>query len=1036
MEFILAVLVLAGVGLSLYAVNQPNPKKRKQKVDKENLKQTVQNLREHGEKLKEQLSGLNAKLELADKDIDEKTKKIALLSKKNSELETAISKEKEWEEKEKKQVEKLYNQLAELKQRIIDKDIELEREFSKNIKIKSENSDLQSDISDLTNKSFEKDKEIRILTDRLDTVLKSEQAVKSKLNDALRKMEQSDWVSRDEYHALEEEFEILKGDLDYRGKQLEHRDSLVDELKKTIDELKSSRVIGPIEKEIITDTDEDTQSISDTEAEMLSDENVSEHGLSVEDEVLSDDVLSDDVAISPDKVIEIVPETNNGKVSESRDDVSLDNAVINAHADDDEDLDISVDFEKLRNIGIIAHIDSGKTTISERILFYTGKSHKIGEVHDGAAQMDWMKQEQERGITITSAATTCFWKDTRINIIDTPGHVDFTAEVERSLRVLDGAVVVFCAVGGVEAQSETVWRQSDKYHVPKIAFINKMDRMGADFFKVVNSIENRLEANVAVIQLPIGAESEFKGFVDLIEGKAYMYKDDLGKEIEEIDIPSDIAEKVKEYHQKLIDKALEVDEGLMEKYLKGPESVTKDEVRKALRKGTVTNKLVPILCGSALKNKGVQTLLDAVKDFLPSPIDLPPIEADDPADHEKKIVISAATNEPFSALAFKVQADPHVGKLIYFRVYSGCLQAGSYVFNATKGKKERIGRILQMHANQKENINVIAAGDIAAAVGLNNTTTGDTLCSVNRPVILETIEFPVPVVSISVTPRSRQDQDKLNKAIMKLVEEDPTFTVETDQETNEIILSGMGELHLEIIVDRIKTEFKVNADVSPPKVSYKETLSLSKEGEYKHVKQTGGRGQYGHVVMKIEPLDRSAGFVFENKIKGGAIPQTYIPAVEKGFIEAMKGGILAGYPVVDVKATLLDGSYHEVDSSELAFKVAARTCFKNTFMDAGPILLEPYMEISVLTPEEYVSNIVGYICSKRGKILSMDVNGSQKEIKAEAPLSEMFGYAQTFRSLSSGRATFSLKFSRYEPVPSEATAKIVEEVKKRKSEEK
>ncbi|UCC96249.1 MAG: elongation factor G [Candidatus Omnitrophota bacterium] len=698
---------------------------------------------------------------------------------------------------------------------------------------------------------------------------------------------------------------------------------------------------------------------------------------------------------------------------------------------------ISVDLTAVRNIGIVAHIDSGKTTITERILFYTGKSHKIGEVHDGKAQMDWMKQEQERGITITSAATTCTWQDTTINIIDTPGHVDFTAEVERSLRVLDGAVVVFCAVGGVEAQSETVWRQSDKYNVPKIAFINKMDRMGANFYKVVESMKERLGTNPVCVQIPIGAESDFKGIVDLITMKAYTYDESTqGKSVSETEIPQEYLGEAKKWHHSMVEKAVSIESTLTEKYLKDENSITEQQLYSALRKGTLAGALVPVLCGSALKNKGIQHLLDAILHYLPSPPDRPALEAVDSKNPDEKVGVSAQLTEPFAALAFKIQSDPHVGKLIYLRVYSGYLKAGSYVLNATKNKKERVGRLLQMHANQKENKDYIYAGQIVAAVGLGHTTTGDTLCSTSRPLILESIKFPAPVMSISIKPTSRKDQDKLTGAVAKLSEEDPTFLTETDKESKEIILSGMGELHLEIIVDRIKEEFKVDANVSPPKVAYRETAQEVTTGEYKHIKQTGGRGQYGHVIMEISPLTRGEGFVFEDKIKGGSIPQNYIPAVKKGVMQVMKKGVFAGFPVVDLKVTLLDGSYHEVDSSDIAFQLAGIGCFKETFRKASPILLEPYMAIEVLAPEEFVSSLVGYICSKRGKILNIDTQGTQKLISAEAPLSEMFGYSQIFRSLSSGRATFSLEFSRYEQVPSHIIEKILEEKTKEKEKEK
>ncbi|RKY36595.1 MAG: elongation factor G [Candidatus Omnitrophota bacterium] len=694
----------------------------------------------------------------------------------------------------------------------------------------------------------------------------------------------------------------------------------------------------------------------------------------------------------------------------------------------------TIDLLKVRNIGIMAHIDAGKTTSTERILFYTGRSHKIGEVHDGKAQMDWMKQEQERGITITSAATTCFWKGHRINIIDTPGHVDFTVEVERSLRILDGAVAIFCAVGGVEPQSETVWRQSDKYKVPKLAFINKMDRIGADFFAVAECIEKDLEANVIPLQLPIGAEDKFRGIIDLMEMKAYIYQEDssLGKEFQEEDIADEYKEIAEKYRHIMVEKAVELDDCLMEKYLEAEDSVTQQELMDAIRKGTVSNKVVPLLCGSAFKNKGVQKLLDAVINYLPSPVDISVIEGRDVDDHKKVVVRKANDAEHFAALAFKVQSDPHMGKLVYFRVYSGTMKAGSYVYNATKGKKERLGRILQMHANQREIREDIFAGDIAAAVGLSNTVTGDTICDIDNPILLEAIEFPAPVMSLSISPQTRSDRDKLGKGLMKLAEEDPTFTVKTDQETDETILSGMGELHLEIIVDRLKREFQVSALVGPPKVAYRESILNSAHQDYKHVKQTGGRGQYAHVVIDISPAEPGKGFEFNNKITGGAIPREYIPAVEKGVIAAMQKGIYAGYPVVDIIVNLVHGSYHDVDSSEMAFKVAAADCFKKAFMKAEPVLLEPEMSIEITTPEEYVGDAVGDICSRRGKVLGMEIKGKLQIISVEAPLAGMFGYATALRSLSSGRATYSMHFEKYVEVPLSVTEKIIEENAKQK----
>jgi len=695
----------------------------------------------------------------------------------------------------------------------------------------------------------------------------------------------------------------------------------------------------------------------------------------------------------------------------------------------------TVDLNKVRNIGIMAHIDAGKTTLTERILYYTGRSHKIGEVHDGKAQMDWMKQEQERGITITSAATTCYWKDHRINVIDTPGHVDFTVEVERSLRILDGAIAIFCAVGGVEPQSETVWRQSDKYEVPKIAFINKMDRVGADFFGVMKSIEEELGTNVMPLQIPIGAEDSFKGIVDLMEMKAVIYDDDsLGKNFHTEDIPEDYKEVAKKYHHIMVEKAVELDDTLMEKYLESEESITKEELMRVMRKGTIANKVVPVLCGSAFKNKGVQKLLDAINNYLPSPSDSGGVTGHDPDDKEKSLTRKADDNESFSALAFKVQSDPHMGKLIYFRVYSGSLKSGSYVYNITRDKKERIGRILQMHANEREVCDEICAGDIAAAVGLDHTVTGDTLCDEDNPIVLEAMEFPAPVISLSIKPKSRTDQDKIGKGLMKLSEEDPTFTVKTNRETEETILSGMGELHLEVIVDRLKHEFGVEAIPGRPKVAYKETILNPSKANYKHAKQTGGRGQYGHVVIELSPTEPGKGFEFNDKIVGGRIPREYIPAVEKGIVEIMKQGVYAGYPVVDVQVDLIDGSYHEVDSSEQAFKTAGKEAFKQAFMKAAPVFLEPHMSVEVTTPDEFVGGVVGDICSRRGKVLGMEMKGKHQVVSAEAPLGEMFGYATALRSLSSGRATYSMHFEKYIEVPFAIAEKILADKQKEKEE--
>ncbi len=681
-------------------------------------------------------------------------------------------------------------------------------------------------------------------------------------------------------------------------------------------------------------------------------------------------------------------------------------------------------LEKLRNIGIIAHIDAGKTTTTERILYYTGVSHKIGEVHEGTATMDWMEQEKERGITITSASTTCFWRSHMINIIDTPGHVDFTVEVERALRVLDGAVGVFCAVGGVEPQSETVWRQADKYHVPRVAFVNKMDRTGADFFSVVGEINEKLNGNPLVMQLPIGSESDFAGVVDLVKMKAIIWDSDiLGATFSEKEIPSELADQALEYRNMMIEKLSDFDDTIMEKYLEGGD-ISEGEIKKAVRRATIETKLTPVLCGSAFKNKGVQPLLDAVVDFLPSPIDVPPIKGVNPktgGEVERK----ASESEPLSLLAFKIMSDPYVGKLTYFRVYSGTLKAGSYAYNSTKGKMERIGRLLRMHANKREDVDAVYAGDIAAAIGLKYTATGDTLCDEKHPVLLESMEFPEPVISIAVEPKTKADRDKLSSALQKLAEEDPTFRVKYDEETNQTIISGMGELHLEIIVDRLKREFKVGVNVGKPQVAYKESIKGSIKQEGKFVRQTGGHGQYGHVWIEIEPLERGKGFEFVDKIVGGVIPKEYIPAVETGIRDAAESGILAGYPMVDFRATLYDGSYHEVDSSDMAFKIAASMAFKEGAKKAKPYILEPIMDVEVTTPEQYLGDVMGDINSRRGKIKNMSEKGKLKIIKAYIPLSEMFGYATVLRSITQGRGTYTMQFSHYDEVPKSIADKII-----------
>ncbi|NLL19905.1 MAG: elongation factor G [Clostridia bacterium] len=680
-------------------------------------------------------------------------------------------------------------------------------------------------------------------------------------------------------------------------------------------------------------------------------------------------------------------------------------------------------LDRIRNIGIMAHIDAGKTTTSERILFYTGKVHRLGEVHDGAATMDWMVQEQERGITITSAATTCFWREHQINLIDTPGHVDFTVEVERSLRVLDGAVAVFCSVGGVEPQSETVWRQADKYGVPRIAYINKMDRVGADFFRGVQMIVDRLKANPVPLQLPIGSEDNFRGIIDLVTQTAIIYTDDLGTESEMAEIPEDMVDLVQEYREKLLEAVAEVDEELMVKYLEG-EELTVEEIKRGIRQATINVKFIPVLCGSSFKNKGVQPLLDAVVDYLPSPLDIPSVRGID-EETGAEIHREASDDEPFAALAFKIVTDPYVGKLAFFRVYSGVLESGSYVYNPTKGKRERIGRLLLMHANHRQDVDKVSAGEIAAAVGLKFTGTGDTLCDEKAPVLLESMEFPEPVIDVAIEPKTRADQDKLGVALAKLSEEDPTFKAHTDPETGQTLISGMGELHLEIIVDRLLREFKVDANIGRPQVAYKETIQETVKAEGKFVRQSGGRGQYGHVWLELEPLERGSGFEFVNKIVGGVVPKEYIPAVEQGVKEALQVGVVAGYPVMDVRVTIYDGSYHEVDSSEMAFKVAGSMGFKSGAARAKPVLLEPIMKVEITVPEEYMGDVIGDINSRRGRIEGMEPRFGVQVIRAFVPLAEMFGYATDLRSNTQGRGNYVMQFDHYEIVPKNIAEEII-----------
>jgi elongation factor G len=686
-------------------------------------------------------------------------------------------------------------------------------------------------------------------------------------------------------------------------------------------------------------------------------------------------------------------------------------------------------LEKTRNIGIMAHIDAGKTTTTERILYYTGRSYKIGEVHEGTATMDWMVQEQERGITITSAATTCFWRDCRINIIDTPGHVDFTMEVERSLRVLDGAVAVLDAVSGVEPQTETVWRQADKYQVPRLVYVNKMDRVGADYFRCLDMLKSRLGAHAVAIQLPIGVEDQYRGLVDLINEVGYVWEEgdeSLGKDFKTIPVPADMVDLVKEYREKMIEGLAEVDDHLMAKYVSG-EAVTTDEVKAAVRKGTTLLKIFPVICGASFKNKGVQAILDCVIDYLPSPVDIPPIKGINPETREIE-ERPADDKAPFSALAFKIMNDQHIGQLVFLRVYSGTLKAGSGVYNSTKDKKERVGRLVRMHAIKKEEVDVVHAGDIAAAIGLKLTTTGDTLCDGDKPIILESMNFPEPVIAVAIEPKTRADEEKLGVALARLALEDPTFRVTSEEETSQTLIHGMGELHLEIIVDRLLREFRVEANVGKPQVAYRETIRKHGEAQGKFVRQTGGRGQYGDVYIEVDPAEPGEGFSFENKTVGGTVPKEYVPAVEKGIREALQTGILAGYPIVDVKVKLTDGSYHDVDSSEMAFKIAGSMGFKEACRRAKAVLLEPVMDVEVVTPEEYMGSIVGDLNSRRGRIISMEARGTSQVIRAHVPLGQMFGYATEMRSMTQGRATYTMQFARYEEVPNAIAEEIMAKV--------
>ena len=960
--------------------------------------------------LKEQLNSLTAEAEKIKSGHANLQKELETAGKREADLREELARRQDWVAKSEEMLNKIKEENSGLRNKFIAKEKELQEEFKKNIDTNKELREAALRVRSLEEQGKEKSDQFEAKKHELERYAQEIKAHLETIAGFKKKEQISEWVPKQEFTKLNEEYTELEKELEAKEERLKSFALEIAQLRSQLS--RTGETVVPQEgiKEGELQPAGITKEEQGPESTII--EEPQEEALKEEPPLLQEEkVEAEEKGAQPE---EEAPEETEKEIKKK------------AHPPP------GIELEKVRNIGIMAHIDAGKTTITERILFYTGHSHKMGEVHEGKAQMDWMKQEQERGITITAAATTCYWKEHRINIIDTPGHVDFTVEVERSLRVLDGAVAVFCAVGGVEPQSETVWHQSNKYNVPKIAFINKMDRPGADFFAVLKSIETELEGNAIPLEIPLGAEDKFQGVIDLIEMKAYRYDEEsLGKDFHIEDIPEEYKEAAGKYRHLLMERLAAFDEALMKKYVASQDSITEEELVQVIRRGTVANKMVPLLCGAAFKNKGIQKLLDAITLYLPSPMELPPVEGRDPDNPEKVLQRKADLNEPFSALAFKVQADPHMGKLVYIRIYSGFLGVGSYVLNATRNKKERIGRIVRLHANQRENIEYAFAGDIVAVPALARTLTGDTLCSPNNPLILEAIEFSVPVVSLSIAPKSRGDQDKLSKGLARLTEEDPTFIVQSDKETKETILTGMGELHLEIIVDRLKEEFGVEAIVGQPKVAYRETILEKADGEGKYIKQSGGRGQYGHVVMEISPAEPGKGFEFIDSIKGGAIPKSFIPAVEKGVVEAMQKGAYAGYPVVDVRVNLIDGSFHEVDSSELAFKMAAILGFKQIFMQAKPVLLEPSMSLEVTTPEEYLNAIVGYICSRRGKVLNVDSKAKQKIISAEVPLAEMFGYTSDLRSLSSGRANASMEFDKYVQVPSETTEKILAEKKEK-----
>ena len=1012
MEIVVFVLIFLGVMIAVYGlymvffadrVTLPSFPAKGQKIPKR--LQQVADIEQKSTALQDKMSALQSELE------NLKNQNMVLIQERDlarqdeERLRTELERRQEWVDKSEEMLNKAKAENLELKKKFIAKEEEIKTEFTGKVDQDRKIQELNDQIASLDAEIKKKAEQIEIMKHQIEKYTAQSKEDAQKLAELKKKDEISEWVPKADFNKLNEEYTELENDLEEKDQKIKH---LIDEITSLKMQFKTQQSVSL----------EDQLPVAEPPAEAPT----------KKEEPVAEKPAEEKKPAEETKPVEEQQPTAEAKpVAEEKPEPAKEKPKPEPAAKKVLPTP-KIELKSLRNIGIVAHIDAGKTTLTERILFYTGKSYKIGEVHDGSAQMDWMKQEQERGITITAAATTCQWSDCQINIIDTPGHVDFTVEVERSLRVLDGVITVFCAVGGVEPQSETVWRQSNKYNVPKIAFINKMDRVGADFFGVLKSIEEELEANAVALVIPIGSEDKFNGVIDLLEMKAYIYDEESqGKKFTTQDIPQELRESADKYHHILLEKVVPFNDALTKKFLEAPDSITKEELIPVIRQATLANKLVPVLCGAAFKNKGVQRLLDAVTLYLPSPEDVAGVEGHDPDDPEKKIERKADYKEPLVALAFKIQADPHMGKLVFVRVYSGILETGSYVLNVRKDKKERIGRIVRLHANQRENIDYAFAGDIVAVIGLADTVTGDTLSDLDSPVILEAMQFPVPVLSLSIAPKSRSDQDKLGKGLARLAEEDPTFIVESDPDTKETILTGMGELHLEIIVDRLKEEFGVTAVVGAPKVAYRETILKGANAEGKYIRQTGGRGQYGHVVLEVSPMEPGGGFEFIDSIKGGAIPQSFIPAVEKGIIEAMKKGAYCGYPVVDVKVNLVDGSFHEVDSSELAFRIAGSIGFKEAFLHGEPIILEPNMSLEVSTPEESLNAIIGYICSRRGKIMNIGAKGKLKIISAEVPLGEMSGYASDIRSLSSGRANASMEFSRYLQAPKDIVQKLIEE---------